>query len=125
MVWFSLTDLKEEIDQVNSISGKNRNYINTYLDLFPTGKIHVQITFTQTEKKRTTTSMLTRVKNVPKLTMKLGHKFLIESSLNVVKCAICNEFVLGRVSRCQRYVLWIHTLLAGLKFWIQAFLKNY
>jgi hypothetical protein len=42
MVWFPMTDLLQEISNEHS---NNQNYLNCWLDLFPAGKINVQLVF--------------------------------------------------------------------------------
>ncbi|KAJ3346407.1 Serine/threonine kinase [Kappamyces sp. JEL0680] len=106
VVWFQLSDFIDELnkleDNADAASPEYPRSMNVWLDLVPGGKIHVTFTiaFEKTKKKRDQT--LTRQKAVQKFTIKQGHKFSAIKSYQVLKCAVCRDFLMsGQGLNCQ------------------------
>ncbi|KAJ3253607.1 Serine/threonine kinase [Boothiomyces macroporosus] len=106
LVWFKIYDLLED-NKMTLPEGENTS--DVWLNLLPGGKIHLQLTFgalflilVPEKPKKKGNEELIRQRAVQKFTNRRGHKFIGISSYQVLKCAICHEFLVsGQGLNCQ------------------------
>ncbi|KAI8896809.1 kinase-like domain-containing protein [Globomyces pollinis-pini] len=113
MVWFRMSDFLEDaaanIDSVPVINkAKSTDTLTEtksdeiWLSLQPGGAVRLQIQFVPETKKKKSDHTISRQKAVHKMVFKQGHKLAAINSYQVLKCAVCNDFLVsGQGLNCQ------------------------
>lgn len=96
LVWFKVQDLDDDLNAKYPVRLQNTDVLETWLELEPSGQLLSKINFVSNLKKSAThKDKIFRRDNVQKVYARNGHLFTTKEFYQVLKCAVCNEF-LGR-----------------------------
>lgn len=107
LIWFKLIDLEEDL----SIRNAKNNGVDVpqaiCLELEPSGRLLTKINLVQSSKKKSQKDIFRR-NNVAKVYPRNGHLFITKEFYQVLKCAICNEFLGRRGYQCENCCYTVH-----------------
>ncbi|RKO91314.1 hypothetical protein BDK51DRAFT_31045, partial [Blyttiomyces helicus] len=120
LMWFKLWELEEElrirasapVEGADSDAhhqggvvveeGKHADGVETWFDLEPAGQVLLKLNFVTNSGTKRRKDGVFRRKPVQKIFPKRGHKFVALQFYQVMKCAICTEFLMsGQGYQCQ------------------------
>lgn len=111
MSWFKFGDLIEELQNKGLYRGgstdsltntppqqaqsHDHNGIDAWLDMEPAGQIFLHLNVVPETRKKRNKEGVIRTKPVKKFIYKRGHKFLPSHFYQVMKCAVCGDFIMS------------------------------
>ena len=110
--FFPLADFTADVFKKNDHQSSKFEKSVT-INLLPIGQCHLLLSysnnFLQGQGKSVQESKLERQKAVQKIHIRIGHKFATVNSYQILKCAVCNEFIIGNVQQCYTCHLACHS----------------
>ena len=127
LVWFHLSDLVQYLDKKYGANRAGIEMEDSWIDLEPSGQLCLKMYFgiyaiynfkEQTKRIVGSDNQLFRREAVQKVYPKNGHQFVAQQFYQVMKCAVCSEFLGRSCYQCQSNIMVSHKL--GCNYLIHA-----
>jgi Phorbol esters/diacylglycerol binding domain (C1 domain) len=108
MVWFKVKDLEDDLNTKYPTRLRTLDVTETWLELEPSGQLLTKLNFVAIQRSTTHKDKIFRRDNVQKVYPRNGHLFTTKEFYQVLKCAVCNEFLGRQGYQCDSCQYTIH-----------------